>query len=73
MKNLFGNFEQKIVRMMNKFTEQLTNRLEKAENQIEALKMQNVEQAEKFLNLRKRWCSSKMLKKERNVKNGFAI
>ena len=32
MKDLFDNFEQKIVGMMNKFTEQLTSRLEKAEN-----------------------------------------
>ena len=51
MKNLFDNFEQKIVGMMNKFTEQLTSRLEKAENQIEALKIHNVEQAEKILKL----------------------
>ena len=56
MNDLFDNFQQKIVGMMNKFTEKLSGRHENAELEIEALKIQNTEQAEKFLHLRKR-CS----------------
>ena len=55
MKDLFGSFQEKIVGMINKFTEKLICRLEKPELEIEALKMQNTEQAEEFLHLRKRW------------------
>ena len=51
MKDLFESFQEKIVGMMNKFTEKLTCRLEKAELElrVEALKLQNTEQAENFL------------------------
>ena len=55
MKDSFGRFQEKNVGMMNTFIEKLTCRLEKAELEIEALKMQNTEQAERFLHWKKTW------------------